>query len=102
MERNQVQWTDLHNRPIKFKRSAILVEVMVTIECFRFKEKYTSMQEGEKFDGRVGGGYFLLAIFDAVMNTMARANGKKVCRRTLHHACLFTLLSSKCFGDRVD
>ena len=51
---------------------------MVTIECFRFKEKYAALIEGREFDGTVENPYYLLAIFDAIMNTMTKANGKKV------------------------
>jgi len=41
VENNQVQWLDLHSRPMKFKRSAILMEVMISLSCYTFKEKYT-------------------------------------------------------------
>ncbi len=78
VERNQVQWLDLHSRPIKFNLGAILIEVMITIECFSFKEKYVSKQEGRELMETVDSRYYLLAIFDAIMNTMAKANGKKV------------------------
>lgn len=64
---------------MNFKRSAILMEVMVTIECYRFKEKYTALQEGREMAEMVDNPYYLLAIFDAIMNTMSKANGKKVC-----------------------
>ena len=78
VERNQVQWVDLHGRPINFKRSTILMEIMVTIECFGFKEKYEAVQRGEEAVEKVDNGYYLLAIFDVIMNTMTKANGKKV------------------------
>lgn len=63
---------------MKFNRQAMLMEVMVTISCFTFKEKYTSQLEGRDFDGRIENKYYLLSIFDAVMNLYAKANGKKV------------------------
>ena len=50
----------------------------MTIECFRFKEKYAALIEGREFNGAVENPYYLLAIFDAIMNTMTKANGKKV------------------------
>lgn len=78
VERNQVPWLDLHSRRMEFKRSAILMEVMVTIECFRFKEKYQAKVEGRDSTDKVDNQYYLLATFDAIMNTMTKANGKKV------------------------
>ena len=64
---------------MKFNRSAILMDVMIAIESFRFKEKYTvAVQEGRDVDVNVDSPYYLLAIFDAIMNTMTKANGKKV------------------------
>lgn len=63
---------------MKFKRSAILMEVMVTLSCFTFKERYTAMQEGREFDEKIDNPYYLLSIFDAIMNTLTKANGKKV------------------------
>jgi len=63
---------------MKFKRSAILMEVMVTLSCFTFKERYTAMQEGRESDGKVDNPYYLLSIFDAIMNTLTEGNGKKV------------------------
>ena len=63
---------------MKFNCSAILMDVMIAIECFRFKEKYTAVQEGRDVDENVDSPYYLLAIFDAIMNTMTKANGKKV------------------------
>lgn len=84
-ERNQVTWVDLHKRPIEFNRSAILMEVMITMECYLFKEKYLAMQDGREAVDRVDNPYYLLATFDAIMNTMAKANGKKVSR--IHFYC---------------
>lgn len=78
MERNQVQWLDLHNRPMKFNRSRILMEVKVTMECFRFKELSAAKQEGSDSPEEIDNAYYLLAVFDTIMNTMAAANGKKV------------------------
>ena len=63
---------------MKFNCSANLMDVMITIECFRFKEKYTAVQEGREVDENVDSPYYLLAISDAIMNTMTKANGKKV------------------------
>ena len=63
---------------MKFKRSAILMEVMVTLSCFTFKERYTAMQEGREFDEKIENPYYLLSIFDAIMNTLTKANGKKL------------------------
>lgn len=77
VERNQVQWPDLHSRPVIFNRSAILMEVMITIQCFCFKEKYTAKKKGKEAT-QVGGPFYLLAIFDAIMNTMTKVNGKKI------------------------
>ena len=78
VECNQVPWLDLHSRPMKFKRDAILMEVMISIDCFRCKEKYNAVQDGNKINETVESSYYLLAIFDAVMNTMTKANKKKV------------------------
>ena len=78
VERNQVQWLDLHSRPMTFKRPAILTEVLVTVSCFLFKEQYTAKQEGKDAPQKVENPYYLLAVFDAIMNAMAKANGKKV------------------------
>ena len=81
MERNQVQWLDLHSRPMKFNRQSILTEVLLTVECLKFKEKYSlvsAAQEDRKVPERVDGPYYLLAVFDAIMNAMTKANGKKV------------------------
>ena len=54
------------------------MEVMITIECYTFKERYTAMQEGLEFDGKIDKPYYLLSIFDAIMNTLTKSNGKKV------------------------
>ena len=54
------------------------MEVMITIECYTFKERYTAMQEGREFDGKIDKPYYLLSIFDAIMNTLTKDNGKKV------------------------
>ena len=78
VECNQVPWLDLHSRPMKFKRDAILMEVMISIEIFEFNDKYTSMQNGNEIKKAVENPYYLLAVFDAIMNTMTKANGKKV------------------------
>ena len=79
MERNQVQWLDLHSRPMKFQRQSILTEVLLTVECLHFKEKYnTAKQEGREVPETVDGPYYLLAVFDAIMNAMTKANGKTV------------------------
>ena len=79
VENNQVKWLDLHSRPMKFNRSAILMEVMISLSCYTFKEKYTAMQENREFhEDEIENGYYLLCIFDAIMNTMTKANGKKV------------------------
>ena len=73
---------------MEFKRSAILMEVIVTLECFRFKEKYTAMQEGrDDNNGKIENPYYLLAIFDSIMNTMAKANGKKVSTCIIRAPC---------------
>ena len=71
-------WLDMHSRPIEFERDAIFMEVMISIECFLFKEKYTAKQDGKEIKEAVENSYYLLAVFDAVMNTMTKANGKKV------------------------
>lgn len=71
-------WLDLHDRPIKFDRSMILHDVIVTIECYHFKERFAAKQEGRIGPEKVDNQYYLLAIFDAIYNTMAKANGKKV------------------------
>jgi len=63
---------------MKFKRDAILMEVMISIEIFEFNDKYTSMQNGKEIKKAVENPYYLLAVFDAIMNTMTKANGKKV------------------------
>ena len=63
---------------MKFKRSAILMEVMISLSCYMFKEKYTAMQENREYEDEIENGYYLLCIFDAIMNTMTKANGKKV------------------------
>ena len=60
--RNQVEWLDLHSRPMKFNRSKILMEAMITIECFRFKEKYAANQEGREMMEVVDNAYYLLSI----------------------------------------
>ena len=78
MERNQVQWLDLHSRPMKFNRQSILTEVLLTVECLHFKKKYTAAQEDREVPERVDGPYYLLVVFDAIMNAMTKANGKKV------------------------
>ena len=54
------------------------MEVMITLSCFTFKERYTAMQEGREFDEKIENPYYLLSIFDAIMNTLSKANGKKV------------------------
>lgn len=54
------------------------MEVMVTAECFHFKEKHVAVQKGREAPTRVENCYFLLACFDAIMNAMAKANGKKI------------------------
>ena len=96
VENNQVQWMDLHSRPVKFNRSAILMELMVTLECFRFKEKFTAMQEGRSYtNSKIDNPFYLLAIFDEIMNTMAKANAKKV-RRSLLHEIYLSLPWSYC------
>ncbi|KAL7545138.1 hypothetical protein ACHAWF_008492 [Thalassiosira exigua] len=79
VERNQVPWVDLHFRPMQFNRSAILMDVMITIECFGFNQRYVAKQEGHQEPGKaVEAPYYLLAIFDTIMNVMAKANGKTI------------------------
>jgi len=80
VERNQVQWLDLHSRPMKFNHAAILMEVIITIECFHFKEKLIAKEEGREvvFNEKVDNPYYLVAIFDAIMGAMTKANGKKI------------------------
>ena len=48
------------------------------MECFLFKEKYTAKQDGNEIKEAVESSCYLLAVFDAIMNTTTKANGKKV------------------------
>ena len=48
------------------------------MECFLFKEKYTAKQDGKEIKEAVENSCYLLAVFDAIMNTTTKANGKKV------------------------
>ena len=95
VEMNQVPWLDMHDRPMKFDRSMILYDVIVAIECYHFKEMYYAKQEGRIVPERVENGIYLLAVFDAIYNAMAKANGKKVClfssQRLLESVCTPTL-----------
>jgi len=102
VESNQVQWTDIHERPIKFKRTSILHEVLLSLECFLFKEKYSAAKNGAPpvvkiVDNR----FYLLAIFDAIMNAHAAANSKKLwmCKVLLIAICdLSRVDSSNCLS----
>ena len=70
---------------MKFKRLSIVKEVVVTVECLKFDQKYklTVPQAGQKLaskaaedidtvKGDISGSYYVLAIFDAIMNAMAK------------------------------
>lgn len=62
---------------MKFNRRVILMEVMIVIECLTFKERHVAMKNGTEFKA-VDNAYYLLSIFDAIMNTLTKANGKKI------------------------
>ena len=79
---------------MKFKRSAMLIEVMITLSCFTFKERYTAMQEGREFDEKIENPYYLLSIFDTIMNTLSKANGKKVSYTTMMMCSSVLLLAT--------
>ena len=86
VERNQVQWVDLHGRPVRFNRFAILSEVMISLECLTCKLRFEAIESNECGTTRKSAHEFeiedmrfhLLAIFDAIMNTMAAVNSKKI------------------------
>lgn len=55
------------------------MEVLLSLECFLFKENLTSMKDGKPIDIKLDDNQnYLLAIFDAIMNSMAKANGKRL------------------------
>lgn len=86
VEKNQVQWVDLHGRPVRFNRFAILAEVMISLECLACKLRFEAIDSNECGTTRESAHEFqiedtrfhLLAIFDAIMNTMAAVNSKKI------------------------
>jgi len=67
---------------MKFQRLPILKEVIVTVECLEFDQDYklTRPQADPQLASKAAkdGSYYLLAIFDAIMNAMAKANGKNI------------------------
>lgn len=83
VERNQVQWVDLHETPVEFDRVAIITSVVTTIACLRCNQRLKSQEDKSKKPTQqdkygIGNEYFLLSIFDEIMNTMARVNGKRI------------------------
>ena len=78
---------------MEFERDAIFMEVMITIACFGFKEKYTAMQGGNEIKEIVENSYYLLAVFDAIMSTTTKANGKKVSWVDRIHFVAFDILT---------
>lgn len=83
VERNQVQWIDLHERPVNFNRVAITKSVVTTIDCLRFKQRFQNEKDKSKKPDQhdkygIGEEYYLLSLFDEIMNTMARVNGKRI------------------------
>lgn len=91
VESNQVKWLDIHNRPLKFDREAVLKEAVVSVVCLRahakFKSANTKVDKGDTTTSTstsngpptvIGDEFYLLAIFDEIMNTMAKVNGKRM------------------------
>jgi len=95
VERNQVPWQDTHNRDMHFDRVAILKGSIYAMDSLRHVQRMEQMGTSRKrinidtgfveddlnastTEDIVGGEYYLLAIFDEIMNCYAKANGKKI------------------------
>lgn len=72
VERNQVPWTDKHGNRIKFIRPMILR--MAIESCNRVSDSRVSRGD----DSPLCPGMYLLSIFDAIMSTCAKVNGKRM------------------------
>ena len=72
VERNQVPWTDKHGANIKFSRAAVLATATASCERIRAVRR-----EGGDWEP-LQRGFYLLGIFDAIMNFFTRQNGKKL------------------------
>ena len=70
VEKNQVPWTDLHGQNILFIREKIFQQARRS--CSRLLRKAVS---GSNIN--LNKGLYLLCIFDAIMNTFAKLNGKQ-------------------------
>jgi serine/threonine protein phosphatase PrpC len=93
VELNQVQWLDIHNRHIVFDRAAILKGAIISVDCLRTVEQlkitprstHCGNQKRSDQENRaktcvkvIGNEFYLLAIFDEIMNACASANGKRI------------------------
>lgn len=92
MERNQVPWQDKHDRAMNFDRVSILKGSIHAVDSLRHVKRMEEMDTSRKrinmidsglvnLDGPgegIGGEYYLLAIFDEIMDSYTKANGKKM------------------------
>jgi len=74
VERNQVPWTDRHGRKLLLTRRTIFERSLKT--CGRLRRK--SRSDSKYIPNNLSHGFYLLAIFDAIMSFYAAANGKRV------------------------
>jgi serine/threonine protein phosphatase PrpC len=69
---------DKHNRPIQFDRKKITESAMITVRILRAHQSYTNRNnDSQKSQECIDHRYYLLAIFDDIMNTCAATNDKR-------------------------
>jgi serine/threonine protein kinase len=72
VERNQVPWTDKHDKNIKFPRSVVNAAAAESCERLRMN------QVGDSERHVLESAFYLLSIFDAIMSFFTQANGKRI------------------------
>eukprot|EP00546_Thalassionema_frauenfeldii_P016750 CAMPEP_0178896736 /NCGR_PEP_ID=MMETSP0786-20121207/1349_1 /TAXON_ID=186022 /ORGANISM="Thalassionema frauenfeldii, Strain CCMP 1798" /LENGTH=403 /DNA_ID=CAMNT_0020567193 /DNA_START=468 /DNA_END=1676 /DNA_ORIENTATION=- len=78
VETNQVPWLDKHDRHIKFIRKIILKNVVITIDALRGSKRFEKGISQKEVLELIDAKYYVLAIFDAIMNKCAESNGCKM------------------------
>jgi hypothetical protein len=73
VERNQVQWIDKHGRPLKFDRVDVMKSCVASVDAVRAVQAFAK-KDLDDVDSK----FYLLAIFDEIMNHNADANGKRI------------------------
>ena len=87
VESNQVKWLDKHGRPVKFDRERIFDIAVSTVDILRVVHKDKDVDIDQR--------YYLIAIFDEIMNINAIACDKRtwICKsmgNSQYHDMLLT------------